>query len=294
MFFIGCPMWGYKDWVGTFFPPHTPQSDFLRLYSRRLLTVEGNTTFYAIPTVETVTRWRVETPSSFRFCFKLPRSISHAPQLNTRKSETLFFTQRMRSLGERLGPMFLQLSPSFTPAYLPQLEAFLDFWPTDLRLAVEVRHPKFYEEEQATILNKLLDQHNVARVMMDTRPIRVGPTEEQNVLQARERKPDLPLHIAITANFTFLRYIGNPHMEINESLLDSWAQQIASWIKQSITTYVFCHCPFEVYSPNICAALYQRVRALTSLPPLPWQAEQAVAELQQGTLFNCSLPETST
>ena len=74
MFYIGCPMWGYKEWVGEFFPPRTPQSEFLRLYSRRLTTVEGNTTFYATPNAETVARWRVETPSTFRFCFKIPRA----------------------------------------------------------------------------------------------------------------------------------------------------------------------------------------------------------------------------
>src|SRR5450631_4053806 len=61
MFYIGCPMWGYKDWVGTLFPPHTPASDFLRLYSNKLSTVEGNTTFYALPSQETIARWRQET-----------------------------------------------------------------------------------------------------------------------------------------------------------------------------------------------------------------------------------------
>ena len=50
MFYIGCPMWGYKEWVGSgkLFPPRTPASDFLRLYSRKLSTVEGNTIFYAL------------------------------------------------------------------------------------------------------------------------------------------------------------------------------------------------------------------------------------------------------
>src|SRR5690348_11456037 len=43
MFYIGCPMWGYKEWVGSLFPLHTPQREFLRLYSQRLSAVEGNT-----------------------------------------------------------------------------------------------------------------------------------------------------------------------------------------------------------------------------------------------------------
>ena len=46
-FYIGCAVWGYKDWVGDLFPPGSKSADFLSLYSRRLTTVEGNTSFYA-------------------------------------------------------------------------------------------------------------------------------------------------------------------------------------------------------------------------------------------------------
>src|SRR5437588_5367365 len=122
--------------------------------------------------------------------------------------------------------MFLQLPPSFGPVHLPKLETFLNFWPSDVRLAVEVRHPKFFEAEHTQALNTLLSQNNVARVLMDTRPIRIGSTEEKRVLQARERKPDLPLQIAVTTDFIFLRYIGHPRMEVNQPFLDIWAQQL--------------------------------------------------------------------
>lgn len=285
MFYIGCPMWGYKEWVGSLFPTHTPQSDFLRLYSNRLSTVEGNTTFYATPSVETITRWRQETPETFRFCPKVSRSISHAPHLDMKKDETLFFVERMRGLGTRLGPMFLQLPPAFAPAHLPQLQAFLAFWPTDVRLAVEVRHPDFYTEPHASTLNSLLSHHQVARVMMDTRPIRVGSPQEQQVLQARERKPNLPLQIATTTDFTFVRYIGHPRMEVNEPFLEEWAQQLGQWLTQGLTLFVFCHCPFEKHSPDICAELYHRVRALVPLPALSWIPEKPDMGIEQERLF---------
>ena len=285
MLYIGCPMWGYKEWVGEFFPPHTPQSDFLRLYSRKLTTVEGNTTFYAIPAAETVARWRTETPETFRFCFKIPRSISHTPDLGNHRQETFFFIERMRGLGERLGTMFLQLPPAFSPVQTTQLRSFLEFWPADVRLAVEVRHAGFFEAEHAEALNKLLGEYKVARVLMDTRPIRVGPDEEQRVLQARERKPDLPLQVAITTDLTFVRYIGNPNMDVNNPFLETWARQLAQWLKQKVTAYVFCHCPFEIHSPAICFALYERIRALASLPPLPWQPERLDSGPEQGRLF---------
>src|SRR5215472_12592117 len=131
MFFIGCPMWGYKEWIGNFFPARTPASDFLRLYSKKLNTVEGNTIFYATPSSETIARWREETPDTFRICPKVSRSISHEGHLADKRDETLFFVERMRELGTRLGPIFLQLPPGFGPAQLSRLETFLSYWPID-------------------------------------------------------------------------------------------------------------------------------------------------------------------
>ncbi len=274
MFYIGCPMWGYKEWVGNFFPPHTPPGEFLHLYSSRLTAVEGNTVFYALPSAETVARWKQETPETFRFCPKVSRSISHASSLESSSEATEELVERMQGLGSRLGTLFLQLPPSFGFAHLSQLEDYLSSWPTDVRLAVEVRHPSFYTEQHAVKLNNLLRRYNVGRVMMDTRPIRIGSAEEKQILQARERKPDLPLQIAVTTDFIFLRYIGHPRMEVNNTFLDTWAWQLAQWIEEGLTLYVFCHCPFEVHSPSICSTLYEKVRALTSLPPLPWQPDQ--------------------
>jgi uncharacterized protein YecE (DUF72 family) len=108
---------------------------------------------------------------------------------------------------------------------------------------------------------------------------------EQQVLQARERKPNLPLHIVKTTDFIFLRYIGHPRMEVNESFLDQWASHLAEWYRQGVTLYVFCHCPFEEHSPDICVELYRRVHKLVPLPPLPWLAEQEHTQPEQGRLF---------
>src|SRR5215211_3877232 len=87
-FYIGCAVWAYKDWVGELFPPGSKSGEFLALYSRRLTTVEGNTTFYAIPKAEIVQRWAAETPETFRFCFKIPREISHSGHLARKADET--------------------------------------------------------------------------------------------------------------------------------------------------------------------------------------------------------------
>src|SRR5260370_7479154 len=130
----------------------------------------GNTTFYALPSAETVARWSVETPETFRLCPKISRAISHSPGLDTKKTETLLFIERMRGLGKRLGPMFLQLPPSFEPAQLIQLQAFLDFWPPSIPLAVEVRHPAFFKNPPPTPLTQLLLQYNTPPLFLITMP----------------------------------------------------------------------------------------------------------------------------
>jgi uncharacterized protein YecE (DUF72 family) len=112
-FYIGCAVWGYNDWVGDLFPPGSKSADFLSLYSRWLTTVEGNTTFYAVPNPEVVQRLAAETPESFRFCFKLPREISHEGLLAAQIETTRAFVERMAGLGQRLGPFFLQLPPGY-------------------------------------------------------------------------------------------------------------------------------------------------------------------------------------
>lgn len=290
MLYIGCPVWGYKEWVGNFFPTHTPQNAFLRLYSRKFNTVEGNTTFYATPDAETVARWHGETPEGFRFCPKVSRSISHLPGigLQATQAETLAFTDHLRGLGNRLGPMFLQLPATFSPQQLPALETFLDFWPSDLQLAVEVRHPAFFAEPHEATLNELLRAHNTARVIMDSRPIRLGSSEEKRIMEARERKPDVPVHIALTADFVLLRYIGNPSAAVNAPFLDTWARYLAQWYRQGITPYVFCHCPFTVHSPEICTSLYQKVADLTPIPPIQLPSgkeDTAFTGLEQARMF---------
>src|SRR5690242_21135771 len=61
--------------LGNFYPTGTKPAEFLREYARRLTTIEGNTTFYAIPAPKTIESWIEHTPETFRFCPKIPKAI---------------------------------------------------------------------------------------------------------------------------------------------------------------------------------------------------------------------------
>jgi uncharacterized protein YecE (DUF72 family) len=275
-FYIGCPIWAYAGWVGDLYPEKTKPADYLRLYARQLTTVEGNTTFYAVPSPATVQRWAEETPVGFQLCPKIPRAISHAGRLAEHLEEAAQFLRVMRNLGDRLGPVFLQLPPVYSPALIEDLRAFLESWPREDRLAVEVRHMAWFDPGPQAALQSLLSQHAAARVMIDTRPIRslkgdaiLRGSVYERLLQARERKPNVPIVAEPTAPFTFLRYIGHPTLAQNEPFLEEWAGALAGWLSQGLATYIFCHCPDERLDPALCRALHQRVAARAPIPDLP-------------------------
>ncbi|NJR17691.1 MAG: DUF72 domain-containing protein [Calothrix sp. CSU_2_0] len=274
-FLIGCAVWSYKGWIGEFYPKGSRNSDFLNLYSRRFQAVEGNTTFYAVPNAETVAKWVKETPEYFRFCLKLPRDISHNGRLQPYISKALEFATQMRPLGIRLAPMFLQLPPSYSPKLIDDLRLFLEGWQeTKLPLAVEVRHRDWFREVETKQLNELLESLGIGRVLLDSRPIYTGDDDPQ--LESERRKPKLPLQLNLTTNFSLIRFISHPNLEINQQFMEEWVKQIQDWLRQDKEIYFFVHCPVEEYSPRNAQCFYQLLEQKVlaengvKIPPLPW------------------------
>lgn len=286
MFYLGCPVWANKDWVGGLFPAGSKSADFLRLYSRRLTTVEGNTTFYAVPKPEVVARWAAEAPERFRFCLKLPRDVSHAGPLARQVEATRAFLERVAPLGPRLGPCFLQLPPGYGPAQRGDLARWLEAWPAGRALAVEVRHPDWYAPAGEEALMELLERHGAGRVVMDVRPIRQGGEGGPMLDDARERKPDVPMRPLRTSGPALVRYIGHTDPAANEAYLDEWAARLEAWLGEGSEVYMFMHCPDEALAPALCRAIQARLEARGAVPPLPWaDDEPPPAPPQQLSMF---------
>jgi uncharacterized protein YecE (DUF72 family) len=289
--YVGCPIWSFKGWVGNFYPKGTKPTDFLREYAQRLTTVEGNTTFYAVPAQKTIEAWAESLPDTFCFCPKVPKAISHEGKLMDNIERAREFIKVMSPLGTRLGPMFLQLPPRYAPKLLADLQGFLALWPPEVRLAVEVRHLDWFESPAREALNQLLSEHNMARVVIDTRPIRsldgdriLEGSVYQTLLAARARKPNVPILPERTADFIFLRYIGHPRIEQNESLLEEWAGYVSSQLTAGSDAYVFCHSPENLAAPYLCRDFHRRVAEKISLPALPWDKVDA-GNFEQRQLF---------
>jgi uncharacterized protein YecE (DUF72 family) len=282
--YVGCAIWAYEGWIGSFYPHGLSKQALLSAYAERLTTVEVNSTFYALPSLPIVQRWAQQTPESFRFCPKFPRAITHTAHLRAVAAQTDVFLGTMRALGKRLGPLMLQLPPSFSPSALPILAEYLSALPRDLQIAVEVRHRAWFSPEHSAQLDALLAEHGAARVAFDSRPIYASAAPE--ALLGQEKKPDVPLYAEATQPFALVRYIGSPIPDENAPYLAFWAARISAWLSEQRIVYFFAHCPREENSPGLARALYERVNALHTLPSLPWAAlDQPTADRTQLTLF---------
>lgn len=273
-FWLGCAVWAFKEWVGSFYPAGSRATDFLQLYSERLRTVEGNATFYSVPAPEIIQRWVDNTPEGFRFCPKLPRSVTHEGALAAHLSEALSFLDLMKGLGDRLGPIMVQLPPSYSPAFATDLAEFLTaLTKLSVPLAVEVRHLDWFKPTNSARLNALLMRLGVGRVLLDSRPMYAweneGDTDPQ--LHSNRRKPKVPLQPVVTADYAIVRYISHPKLLRNHDYLMGWVHQISTWINEGKQVYFFVHCPREEESPAIARYLQSQLELLdVPVPPLPW------------------------
>lgn len=268
-FRLGCAVWAYPGWLGTLFPPGSRSRDFLSLYSRRFSTVEGNTTFYAIPDRPTLDRWYAQTPDDFQFCLKLPRSLTHNGLLAPKISETRDFLEHVAHLRQKLGVVFVQLPPHYSPAHFQDLAAFISAEYPPVRLALEVRHRHWFREPHATRLNEFLQERGWGRVVLDTRP--VYSTADDPQAKSQRRKPNSPFQPTVTADFAFVRLITHPRDEVNPPFLVDWANVLKPWLQQNTQVYFFVHCPVEERSPHTARSLQALLeQRQMPVPPLPW------------------------
>jgi uncharacterized protein YecE (DUF72 family) len=272
---LGLPFWGFEGWQGSLYARDSRAADFLRQYGRVFNAVEGNTTFYATPSERNVARWADESPEHFRFCFKLPKAITHDAMLNGVEGDTLAFLDRLRPLREKLGPVMIQLPPNFGVEALPRLSTFLETLPDDFRYAVEFRDEVISQEGTSSRLAEdILDAAQVGRVIMDTRPLRDGPSDHPDILAARHKKPDLPVREEALSNEPIVRIVFHPNAVVNERWLERWAKIMVHWLRDGLEPIVFVHSPSNRESPAIARDLHARIGALEPVGEMPsWPGE---------------------
>lgn len=266
-------MWSYPPWQGRYLPASLPPRDRLRAYATWCNAVEGNTTFYATPAVDTVRTWAGQTTPDFRFVLKLPRSITHERRLGDVGEPLRAFLAAIEPLGPRAHALWIQLPPSFSPADLGALTGFLRRLPVpgEHRYCVEVRHRAFFVNPRSEAeLERALGQAGAEWVTFDTTALFGGPPVSDAEREAWTNKPRVPRRSrALTAN-PVVRYIGRDDAARTVAGWQPWAGTVAGWLREGRSPTVFIHTPDNVDSLELARRFHADVRALVpEVEPLP-------------------------
>jgi len=153
--FVGTSGYSYPKWKGSFYPQKLPAKQMLPYYSAHFRTVEINYTFRRLPTASVFATWADAVPVDFQFVLKAPQQITHLKRLKDAGESLAGFLEIASKLNGRLGPLLFQLPPNFKKD-LSRLRTFLALLPLERRVALEFRHPSWFDDE---VFELLRDQH---------------------------------------------------------------------------------------------------------------------------------------
>lgn len=271
--------------------PKASRADWLPQYSTVFHTVEGNSTFYALPNLETAKRWAESVVPGFRFSLKMPRAISHDKRLRNTDEELRAFINvaDVLDVHQCLGPSFLQLPPDFSPSERYVLEDFLRALPTYLPWAVEVRHFDWYDSGPNEFwLDDLLRDLHMDKVLFDSRCLYSKPPADEVEKVSQSRKPKSPIRQTVTGEHPFLRIVGRNNLDDVTPWINEWAPVIADWIRQGLKPFIFTHAPDDKFAPEFARRMHNAIRQYNpDVPDMPaWPGEEAVKNVRsQKTLF---------
>jgi len=214
---IGTSGWSYEHWQGVFYPEGLAANQRLAYYQRYFRTVEINSSFYCLPSGDSMRHWCESVGDDFIFAVKASRYITHMKKLRDPRRTIKAFLSRVEVLGDKLGPILFQLPPHWH-INTERLAAFLKSLPKDYRYVVEFRDPTWFSSQ----IYELLAKHAVAFCIFDL------------------DKKLSPLQV--TADFVYIRLHGpkGPYQgRYSDRSLRNWAESIARWRREG--REVFCY-----------------------------------------------------
>ena len=220
---VGTSGFHYRHWRGVFYPKDVPTEKWLRYYARHFDTVEINNTFYRLPEIETFDTWRAEAPADFCFALKFSRYGSHMKRLRAPRAPIERFLERARRLERHLGPILVQLPPSWR-ADPGRLAGFLEAAPSRQRFAIEFRDPSWL----CAPIYELLRKHGAALCIHDL--LENHPCE-------------------ITAGWVYLRFHGDRYRDCySPQALGAHARRIRRWLAAGLDVYAYFNNDAEGYA----------------------------------------------
>lgn len=229
---LGSPAWGAKYWIDKIYPKQTPVDKYLHYYSRAFNCIELNRSHYGIPDEKMTEEWLEQVPNDFLFCPKIFKEISHTQfGLYDKKlqAQWIYFIQR---LGKNLGPCFIQFHENFSYERKSDLFHFIENWPSEFELSVELRHPSWFKNH--TVLPALADYLSKKKIGL--------------VITDVAGKRDV-LHTTLSSSWAMIRLIGNNLDSSDELRLHDWAKKIKTWEQNGLKkVYLFLHQPDDIWT----------------------------------------------
>jgi uncharacterized protein YecE (DUF72 family) len=238
---IGTSGWQYRDWRGDFYPAGVPVSRWLEYYAEQFPVVENDGTFYRLASRDTFASWRERTPARFTMAIKASRYLTHIRRLRDPAEPVARLLSAAGGLGDRLGPVLLQLPPTLqaNPALLAEcLSQFATGFarldaPAGDRVCVEFRHPSWLTEDVRSILT----EHNAALCWSDRGARPLGPLWR-------------------TADWGYVRFhegAAQPWPRYGSQSLKSWLKRISDTFAPEADVFAFFN------NDQFCAAPHDAV-----------------------------------
>ena len=151
--YIGTSGYSYKEWKGSFYPEDIKPDKMLNFYSEQFSTVEINNTFYRLPQKSVLEGWKNQVPKDFSFSIKAPQRITHIKRLKDVEDDNKYFTDILKTLGNKLGIILYQFPPYFKKDLI-LFQNFINLIPDKIVAAFEFRHESWFGDDVYSCLNE--------------------------------------------------------------------------------------------------------------------------------------------
>lgn len=242
--YLGCAKWGREEWVGKIYPPKTKEKDFLQHYVQHYNSIELNATHYKVYGEGGISKWIEKAKGKdFMFCPKMYQGVTHRGSLSNKQFISNEFFRGIVAFKQHLGPIFIQVSDTFSPKRKDELFDYLKTLPTDLNFFLEVRHPDWFKKNDIREeMFNTLQAMNMGAVITDT----------------AGRRDCAHMHLTIPK--VFIRYVGNSLHPSDYTRCDAWIERMKYWLDNGLQElYFFMHMHDEATSPELTVYLVDKM-----------------------------------
>ena len=268
--YLGCAKWGRLEWIGKIYPPKTKEKDFLQHYVEHYNCIELNATHYKIYGPAGISKWKEKANGKdFLFCPKMYQGVTHRGTLKGKEFLTREFLRGIKAFEENLGPVFVQVSDTFSPNRKDDLFKFMLSLPKEMQFFLEVRHPAWFnKEKEREELFGFLSENNMGAVITDTAGRRDCA------------------HMRLTIPKVFIRYVGNSLHPTDYTRSDVWVQRMKYWLDHGLKElYFFMDMHDEATSPELTVYLVDKLNkecGLNLIKPKFIEVEPPKKNIQKG------------